>query len=102
MEQYNNDRPHQALDMKYPGELYTPSARTYAEPPDPVYPFHDRTVRVTRCGRICLGKRKISLSHSFSDQLVGIQALATRSGSSALWNSTLATSTKTRQGSSRP
>jgi transposase InsO family protein len=76
IEQYNNDRPHQALDMKYPGELYTPSARTYAEPPDPVYPFHDRTVRVTRCGRICLGKRKISLSHSFSDQLIGIQEVS--------------------------
>ncbi|MEZ5551512.1 MAG: integrase core domain-containing protein [Pseudomonadales bacterium] len=25
MDIYNNDRPHQALNMKYPGELYTPS-----------------------------------------------------------------------------
>jgi len=31
---YNNERPHQALDGAYPGELYTPSARIY-EPPRP-------------------------------------------------------------------
>jgi len=24
---YNNDRPHQALKMKYPGEIYVPSLR---------------------------------------------------------------------------
>lgn len=26
-QQYNHDRPHQALNMKYPGEVYTPSTR---------------------------------------------------------------------------
>ena len=26
---YNHERPHQALDMKYPAELYRPSARPY-------------------------------------------------------------------------
>ena len=70
---YNNERPHQALGGAYPGEVYTPSARTYTPPPDPEYPFHDRTVRVTRCGRICIGKRKISLSNVFAGQLVGIR-----------------------------
>lgn len=73
IEEYNNERPHQALNMKYPAEVYTPSARAYAAPADPEYPFHDRTVRVTQCGRICIGRRKISLSKSFADQLVGIQ-----------------------------
>lgn len=28
---------------------------------------------VTRCGRICIGKRKINLSQVFSGQLVGIR-----------------------------
>ncbi len=73
IKQYNDERPHQALNMKYPGELYTPSARIYAAPAEPEYPFHDRTVRVTQCGRICLEGRKISLSKSFADQLVGIR-----------------------------
>jgi hypothetical protein len=40
--------------------LYT-FGRLYRPPEEPQYPFHDRTVRVTRCGRICIGKRKINL-----------------------------------------
>jgi putative transposase len=47
---YNHERPHQALGMGYPGELYTSSARGYRDPEPPQYPFHDRTVCVTRCG----------------------------------------------------
>ncbi len=70
---YNHERPHQALAMRYPGELYTPSARAYRDPEPPQYPFHDRTVCATRCGRICIGKRKINLSQVFSGQLVGIR-----------------------------
>jgi len=73
IEVYNNERPHQALNGAYPGELYTPSARVYYPPPEPDYPFHDRTVRVTRCGRICIGKRKISLSQVFAGQVIGIK-----------------------------
>jgi transposase InsO family protein len=70
---YNSQRPHQAIGMRYPAELYTPSARPYRDPEPPRYPFHDRTVCVTRCGRICIGKRKINLSQVFSGQLVGIR-----------------------------
>jgi putative transposase len=70
---YNHQRPHQALNGAYPGDLYTPSARPYLPPPEPEYPYHDRTVRVTRCGRICIGKRKINLSQVFAGQCVGIR-----------------------------
>jgi hypothetical protein len=35
------------------------------------YPFHDKSVRVTHCGRICMGKRKINLSSVFAGQIVG-------------------------------
>lgn len=63
---YNFERPHQALNMKYPGEIYSASPRPYQELTEPHYPFHDRTVTVTHCGRICIGKRKISLSHVFA------------------------------------
>lgn len=73
IEVYNNQRPHQALGGAYPGELYTPSPRVYEPPPEPDYPFHDRSVRVTRCGRICIGKRKINLSQVFAGQIVGIR-----------------------------
>ena len=73
IEIYNSERPHQAIGMRYPAELYTPSARPFRHPEPPQYPFHDRTVCVTRCGRICIGKRKINLSQVFSGQLLGIR-----------------------------
>ena len=73
---YNNERPHQALNMRYPAEVYTPSSRVYRVPDEPDYPFHDRTIRVTRCGRICIGKRKINLSTVFAGQCVGIREVA--------------------------
>ena len=41
--------------------------------PDPHYPFHDRTVVVTSCGRICLYRKKINLSKSLAGQAVGIK-----------------------------
>jgi hypothetical protein len=70
---YNHERPHQALGGLYPAEIDTPSARPYEPPRDPEYPFHDRTIRVTRCGRICLGTRKTNLSTSLAEQFVGVR-----------------------------
>ena len=58
IECYNHERPHQALDMKYPAELYAPSPRPYQGLGELEYPFHDRTITVTHCGRICLGRRR--------------------------------------------
>ena len=37
------------------------------------YPFHDRTVTVTHCGRICISKLKINLSQVFAGQDVGLK-----------------------------
>ena len=62
--------------MKYPAELYTPSPRPYNGLPELDYPFHDRTVTVTRCGRICLGQQKINLSQALAGQKVGIKEVS--------------------------
>ena len=76
LEQFNHERPHQALAMHCPVELYARSARPYRGL-DPVdYPFHDRTVTVTRCGRICFGRHKINLSKVFAGQNVGVKQIA--------------------------
>jgi putative transposase len=72
VDEFNHDRPHQALGMKYPGEIYTPSARVYRPPEEPEYPMHDRTIHVTACGRICLGRKKINFSRAFASETVGI------------------------------
>ena len=76
IEGYNNDRPHQALEGRYPAEVYTPSAREYFHPEPPEYPFHDRTIQVTQCGRICIGSRKVNFSTVFAGQYVGIREIA--------------------------
>jgi transposase len=73
IEVYNHQRPHAAIGMRYPGEIYTPSPRPSRDSELPQYPFHDRSVCVTRCGRTCIGKRKINPSQVFSGQLVGIR-----------------------------
>jgi putative transposase len=54
---YNHERPHQALDVMYPAELYLPSPRPYRRLSELQYPFHDRTITVTHCGRICFGPK---------------------------------------------
>jgi putative transposase len=41
--------------------------------PSPSMPMHDKTIVVTRCGRICLGKKKINFSQVFAGQAVGIK-----------------------------
>ncbi len=73
IEGYNTERPHQALSGLYPGEVYTPSTRSYFHPDPPEYPFHDRTIHITQCGRICTGRRKINLSRVFAGQYVGVR-----------------------------
>ena len=73
VEEFNLERPHEALDMKCPAEVYTASVRPYRGIPDPDYPFHDKTVVVTNCGRLCLYRKKINLSISLAGQAVGIK-----------------------------
>lgn len=78
IEEYNTERPHQALSMKQPAAVYSPSQRPYRGLPDLDYPFHDRSVLVTTCGRICFNTRKINLSQVFSGQRVGIKQVDDR------------------------
>jgi putative transposase len=73
IKEFNTQRPHQALDMKYPCELYNPSRRPYRGIQELTYPFHDRIITVTNCGRICIRKRKVNLSRVFAGQDVGVK-----------------------------
>lgn len=71
--EFNHERPHEALGMKMPAEVYTGSTRPYSGLSELIYPFHDRSVLVTTCGRICLHRKKINVSHVFSGQTLGIK-----------------------------
>jgi transposase InsO family protein len=71
--EFNEERPHEALDMRCPAELYTLSARAYDGLPEVAYPFHDRDVLVTACGRICMHRKKVNISTVMAGQRLGIK-----------------------------
>jgi len=75
---YNTERPHQAIGLQVPADLYTKSPRPYQGLGDLEYPIHDWTAIVTRCGRICYKSRKINLSTVFAGQKVGIKQVDNR------------------------
>jgi putative transposase len=56
-----------------PAGVDQPSPRVYTGSPDLDYPFYDKVIVVTRCGRICLGNKKINLGQVFAGQAVGIK-----------------------------
>jgi putative transposase len=70
---YNNERPHQALNMQCPAQHYQPSPRQYRGLPELDYPLHDKAATVTTCGRICFNRQKINLSQVFAGQTVGVK-----------------------------
>ena len=78
VDRYNDDRPHQALAMKVPADVYERSPRVYRGVDELAYPFHDATFTVTHCGRICFHGRKVNLSHAFAGQNVGVTQVGER------------------------
>ena len=71
--EFNNERPHEALEMKYPSEVYQMSNRAYRGLLELSYPFHDKTITVSYCGRICMGRKKVNLSRAFAGQNIGVK-----------------------------
>ena len=73
VKEFNEERPHEAIDMKRPAELYAPSPRRYDGLPELAYPLHDRDVLVTACGRICMHRKRINVSTVLAGQRLGIK-----------------------------
>jgi transposase InsO family protein len=71
--EFNSERPHEALAMKTPAQVYLASPRTYEGLSEVSYPLHDRDVVVTACGRICMHRKRINLSYVLAGQRVGIK-----------------------------
>lgn len=72
IEEFNTERPHDALGMMCPGEVYSPSTRPYEGLPDVTYPTHERDILVTACGRICMHRKKINISTCLAGQRLGL------------------------------
>ena len=71
--EFNAERPHEALAMKCPAEVYSPAPRPYLGLPELTYPLHEREVLVTACGRICIYRKKINVSTVLAGQKLGIK-----------------------------
>lgn len=73
IEEFNTERPHEALNMKCPAEVYQPSPRPYNGLPNLAYPFHDKTMNVMNCGRIVLCRKRINICTALAGQAIGIK-----------------------------
>jgi transposase InsO family protein len=73
LHEFNSERPHEAIAMKCPAELYAASPRSYDGLPELEYPCHDRDILVTACGRICMHRKKINISTVLAGQKLGIK-----------------------------
>lgn len=72
-EEYNHERPHEALGMKTPGEIYRPSARRYEGTPVDLDYGGMTTRRVNeRHGCISHGGEMISISSALGGWSVGL------------------------------
>lgn len=74
--EFNEARPHEGLQMKYPAEVYEPSKRCIPEVLEPLdYPLHDCSKRVSSCGKITVPccKRLIYLGAALGGEYVGLR-----------------------------
>jgi len=77
--EFNWQRPHEALEMKFPGEVYTRSSISFQnEPVDISYPADWIERRVTTGGAIKLCNSKINISTTLTGFVVGLHPVADR------------------------
>ena len=68
-DKYNNIRPHEALGMKRPAEVYEPSQRAYKEKIDKYeYSAKYRVIKVNSWGYVRIAHHQIYLSETMIDQ----------------------------------
>jgi len=83
-QEYNEQRPHEALQMRTPSDCYQPSLRPYPARLPPVsYPDSMPVRRVKLSGEIKLENRTLYVSQNLSGELVGLEQ--TDEDSSRLW-----------------
>jgi len=72
--EFNQERPHEALGMKRPGEVYHFSSRTMPKRIEPYeYPGHYLVRRVSRAGTIRVFHNQIFVSNTLREDYVGLE-----------------------------
>ena len=80
---FNRERPHEALAMKRPAEVYRPSARKYEGTPDDLTYAKMGARRVHACGYISFPKQRVFLSSALAGWSVGVEP--TKGEQSNVW-----------------
>jgi hypothetical protein len=74
VDEFNTERPHEALGQQTPAEVWRPSARPYPDRiPEPEYPGHFLLRKVSTTGNIKFNNRVLWLSATLKNQLVGLE-----------------------------
>lgn len=75
-EEYNHQRPHEALGQRPPGEMYEPSPRSFpVRIPEIEYPSDMILRRVKNHGEICWKGGKAFLSETLAGETVGLRQI---------------------------
>lgn len=77
IEEFNNVRPHEAIQMNCPGQVYAQATRAYEGIPEPAYPFHDKTLLVSGGGALFFSNQQVRLSKTLAGQAVGLKEVDT-------------------------
>jgi putative transposase len=73
-QEYNWERPHEALEMKTPAELYVPNGRSYpARPGKPEYSGEWETRSVGPCGTMRWRNEKLFVSKVLAGEAIGLE-----------------------------
>lgn len=75
---FNEERPHEALHMRCPAEVYTRSPRTYRDEIDDLEYAGMRALRVTNAGCISLRGHWIFISGALAGWSIGLEATSQR------------------------
>ncbi len=75
-EEFNNERPHEAIGQRPPAKLYLPSKRAYPSVLPPVeYPLHDVSRGVSFGGCFSMSGALCFLSHALTHERVGLREI---------------------------
>jgi len=73
-EEFNEVRPHEALEMRRPAQVYQASSRAMPGRTEPYdYPSNYMVRRVSRCGTIRVLSKQIFVSQTLNEELVGLE-----------------------------
>jgi len=71
--EFNSQRPHQAIEMKRPADIYRQAERKYTGLSDITYPGYDKVLMISNCGKAFFNNQKIHIGRALAYQPMGVK-----------------------------